>query len=168
MLDNGTAVTLAKVLGSRNYVELIERLMVTPPPPGGRPPYGLGAILIWAVKYVLGISPPPRDMKILADLIGELKNASEETLGKSLDGYEVSITAPYQDFWRDQGSWDSDINDALLRSGLKPWFPYTMDPVYLGEARTTLAACGRWLCQPFECFRLEEYDDIPERAYYIR
>lgn len=53
--------------------------MVTPVPPHGRLPDGVSAILIWAVKYyVLGISRP-RDITILAELIGDLKTATEET-----------------------------------------------------------------------------------------
>lgn len=123
LLDNGTAVNLAKIPGSRLYVELIERLMVTPVPPHGRLPDGISAILIWAVKYALGISPPT-DVTILAELIGDLKTATEGTLGRSLDGYAVSITAPWQGFWREQDSWSSDINDALKRQGLEPWRSY--------------------------------------------
>lgn len=167
ILDNGTAIKLAKVPGSRHYVELIERLMVTPPPQYGRVPNGISATLIWAVKYTLGISPQ-RDTAIIAEIIGELKKTSEETLQKSLDGYAISVTAPWQEFWRDQDSWSSDINDALAKNGPRPWFQYTIDPVYLGEVRTTLASCGRWLCQPFESFNLGEEHEITERVYYIR
>ena len=167
LLDNGTAVNLAKVSGSRHYVELIERLMVTPSARDGRLPNGISATLIWAAKYALGISPP-KDTTILAELIGELKTVSEGILGRSLDGYAVSITAPWQDSWRYQDSWSSDINNALIQQGLRRWVPYMIDPVYLGEARTTLASCGRWLCQPFECFDFREGQGIVERVYYIR
>ena len=164
LLDDGTAVHLATVPGSQRYVELVERLMVTPPPPW----HGNSIITIgitW-VKYMLGITPS--DTAIFAELVRELKTASEATLEKSLDGYVISITAPWQYFWRDQGSWSSDINKALIQNELQPWFPYEMDPVYLEEARTTLAACGRWLCEPFECVNSRENHDLSERIYYIR
>lgn len=141
--------------------------METPAPPYGRLPNGISAILIWAVKYFLGISPP-RDTTILGELIGDLKAATEEKLGRSLDGHAVSITAPWQDSWRDRYSWSSDINDAFIQQGLRPWAPDTTDPVYLNEARTTLASCGRWLCEPLEPFGSVEVQRIPERVYYIR
>lgn len=165
LLDNGTAVSLAKVPGSRLYVELMERLMTTPAPEYAERSNGIGAVLAWAAWHLLGI-PPSRDTSVIAELVGALKTASEEKLGKSLDGYAVSITAPWQQFWKNQGSWDSDINYALEKNGLRPWFPHKLDPVYLDEARTTLAASGRWLCEPFEDSR--ESHDISERVYYIR
>lgn len=167
LLDNGTAVNLAKVPGSHLHIELIERLMATPAPPHGRLPDGISTVFTRAVKYALGMSPP-RDATILGELIGDRKAATEAELRRSLDGHAVPITAPWQDYWRYQGSWSSDINDALIQQGLRPWAPYTKDPVYLNEARTTLASCGRWLCQPFEPSDSGEVHRIPERVYYIR
>lgn len=139
--------------------------MTTLAPRYAEGPNGIGEILAWAAWHLLGI-PPSSDTSIIAELVGALKTASEEKLGKSLDGYAVSITAPWQQCWKNQGSWGSDINYALEKSGLQPWFPYTLDPVYLDEARTTLAASGRWLCEPFE--DPTEKDDLSERVYYIR
>ena len=167
LLDNGTAINLAKVPGSRFYVEMVERLMMTLPSRNSGCSDGVGVTLARAARYLLGISDF-RDATTIAQLVGTLKAASEETLGKSLDGYAVSITAPWQQCWRDQSSWSSDINYALKQSGLQPWFPAELDPVYLEEARTTLAAFGRWLCEPFEDVDSRRNDDIVERSYYIR
>ena len=162
-LDNGTAVNLGKVPGSPDYVDMMARLIKKRPSREPRNTQCIG----FAPQDIFGIGRPT-DVTILAKMVSQLKKASEATLGAGIDGYGVSITAPWQTFWKDHNQWDSDINNALWVNDLSPWAPESDDPVYLGEVRAALAASGRWLCQPYGRYNFEVVPDIRDYIYYIR
>lgn len=168
-LDNGTAVTLAKVPGQPEYSEMMERLIRTRPigsvmrrEPGRIPS------LIRTVQRTLGF-PTTDDAAIMGKMVSDLRKVSEKTLGKSLRGQKVSVTAPWQPLWKEDDKRDCDVNDALWAAGLKPWDTHSTSPLYLSEVRTSLAASGRLLCEPYGCHGFDrDPRDVPEYVYYIR
>lgn len=163
-LDNGTTINLAKVAGSPKYMALTERLMRTPPLESGlRPPFWWSMTRL-AMK-ALGL-PANREIAVLAKLVADLKAETEAALGAPFG--MVVVTAPWQAVWRDDGTLNSDLYDALVLAGVNPWtFGLGGGPVYMGELNTALGASGRWLCEPYGCGDTDE-DDTYQGVFFIR
>ncbi|PKS12623.1 hypothetical protein jhhlp_000831 [Lomentospora prolificans] len=123
--------------------------------------------LIRTVQRTLGF-PTTDDAAIMGKMVSDLRKVSEKTLGKSLRGQKVSVTAPWQPLWKEDDKRDCDVNDALWAAGLKPWDTHSTSPLYLSEVRTSLAASGRLLCEPYGCHGFDrDPRDVPEYVYYI-
>ncbi|KKP00854.1 hypothetical protein THAR02_07032 [Trichoderma harzianum] len=79
-------------------------------------------------------------------MLRSLRIASEATLGAPLPA-TVVFTAPYVRAWqREETLLDGLLQRARILAGLKPVTIENMDPVYLGETNTVLAANGRRIC----------------------
>ncbi|CAI4218857.1 unnamed protein product [Parascedosporium putredinis] len=167
-LDNGTAVTLAKVSAQPEYSELIERLIKTRPTGEDRRDQGRFSPLLRTVQRTLGFATT-NETAILGRMVSDLRKASEKALGRGIRGQRVSVTAPWQPVWRDEDKNDCDINDALYTGGLKPWDPASPAPLYLSEVRASLGASGRILCgKSYGCEGFtRDPEDVSQYIFYI-
>lgn len=168
-LDNGTAVTLAKVSAQPEYSELIERLIKTRPTGEDRRDQGRFAPLLRTVQRTLGFATT-NETAILGRMVSDLRKASEKALGRGIRGQRVSVAAPWQPVWKDEDKNDCDINDALYTGGLKPWDPASPAPLYLSEVRASLGASGRILCEKsYGCEGFpRDPEDVSQYIFYIR
>ncbi|KAM6477211.1 hypothetical protein HDV62DRAFT_401734 [Trichoderma sp. SZMC 28011] len=94
-------------------------------------------------------------------MLGSLRIASEATLGAPLPA-TVVFTAPYVRAWQhEEALLDGLLQRARILAGLKPVTIENMDPVYLGETNTVLAANGRQICPKLRCFGPSIFDEPP-------
>ncbi|KAK0756823.1 hypothetical protein N5P37_010341 [Trichoderma harzianum] len=163
-LPNGTIVNLAKIEGSPryrafmqgelekgDYLEQYEERTISS--------------LLWEEILILlnrytGLGPTYGGI-ILAEMLRSLRIASEATLGGPLPA-TVVFTAPYMRAWYQQERLlDGLLQRARILAGLKPVTIENMDPVYLGETNTVLAANGRRICPKLRCFGPSIFDEPP-------
>ncbi|KAL6691071.1 hypothetical protein J3F84DRAFT_403834 [Trichoderma pleuroticola] len=154
-LPNGTIVKLAKIEGSPRYrafmqgelekgnylIQFEERTISS---------------LLWQEILILlnrytGLGPTYGGT-ILAEMLTSLRIASEAILGAPLPA-TVVFTAPYVRAWEQEETLlDGLLQRARIFAGLRPIPIENMDPVYLGETNTVLAANGRRICSNLRCF----------------
>lgn len=98
---------------------------------------------------------------ILAEMLRSLRIASEAALGAPLPA-TVVFTVPYVRAWQhEEALLDGLLQRARILAGLKPVTSENMDPVYLGETNTVLAANGRRICPKLRCFGPSIFDEPP-------
>lgn len=128
-------------------------------------------IALRALRRLLGFGSSS-EANTVAKMATDLRKTAEASSGQSFKGSPVSVTAPWQRAWEGGNGRDHDINEALWAAILKPWNPYTIAPVYLGEAQASLAASGRYLCERYGCYDFQwnfpVSNNITEYVYYIR
>ncbi|KAK4200587.1 hypothetical protein QBC40DRAFT_279630 [Triangularia verruculosa] len=150
--ENGTTISLAKIPGTANYVNLMEDLVAQPPTPYWLSHFGevgrwLG--LFRSLRRSLGLAPT-KDSRILADMIVALKTASEIALQTQVKA--VAVTAPWIAAWDNRMPYDSVVKDALSLAGLELWDnPWEEAGHYLGEIGAALASEERWICRRNWC-----------------
>ena len=152
-------MNLAKMAASTAYMDLVEQLMNTAlPPPRHR---GRVVEFFWRLydAFLKSIGwPTTTNAAILGTLIAQLKAEAEKGWKQPID--RVSLTAPWQRAWLDDNVFHSDINEAQNLAGLQPWTMDTMQPLYLGESYSVLAANGHQVCQ-YGCDEPPGDDDEP-------
>ncbi|KYK60604.1 hypothetical protein DCS_01741 [Drechmeria coniospora] len=170
-LPNGTIIKLAKVEGSLRYQAFLQSEIQKQQ--GSRWYPSRAEVqreeLSRLLKQYTGLGGP-YGAAILAEMLIPLRTASEAVLGAPLPA-TVVITAPYITAWRHEETEDSSfVERARKLAGLRPLTVDNMDPVYLGEANSVLAANGREICPDLRCKGPEWSDEILFRqdvVYFI-
>lgn len=164
-LPNGTIVKLAKIEGSPRYRAFMQSELEKQKDYLYWYEERTRSSLLWEEILILlnrytGLGPTYGGT-ILAEMLGSLRIASEATLGAPLPA-TVVFTAPYVRAWQhEEALLDGLLQRARILAGLKPVTIENMDPVYLGETNTVLAANGRQICPKLRCFGPSIFDEPP-------
>ncbi|KAK4060358.1 hypothetical protein Trihar35433_10222 [Trichoderma harzianum] len=164
-LPNGTIVKLAKIEGSPRYRAFMQSELEKQKDYLYWYEERTRSSLLWEEMLILlnrytGLGPTYGGT-ILAEMLRSLRIASEATLGAPLPA-TVVFTAPYVRAWQhEEALLDGLLQRARILAGLKPVTIENMDPVYLGETNTVLAANGRRICPKLRCFGPSIFDEPP-------
>ncbi|QYT04036.1 hypothetical protein H0G86_010971 [Trichoderma simmonsii] len=163
-LPNGTIVNLAKIEGSPRYRAFMQGELEKGDYLKQYEERTISSLLWEEILILLnrytGLGPTYGGI-ILAEMLRSLRVASEATLGGPLPA-TVVFTAPYMRAWYQQERLlDGLLQRARILAGLKPVTIENMDPVYLGETNTVLAANGRRICPKLRCFGPSIFDEPP-------
>ncbi|KAJ4857554.1 hypothetical protein T069G_08451 [Trichoderma breve] len=164
-LPNGTIVKLAKIEGSPRYRAFMQSELEKQKDYLDWYEERTRSSLLWEEILILlnrytGFGPTYGGT-ILAEMLRSLRIASEATLGAPLPA-TVVFTAPYVRAWQhEEALLDGLLQRARILAGLKPVTIENMDPVYLGETNTVLAANRRRICPNLRCFGPSIFDEPP-------
>ena len=146
---DGSKENVAKVSASQAYIGLMRRLSNARKPK----PSKIQDYIRWINKK-LGRAATS-DVATLADLISDLKEATELTLAVPID--KVVFATPCFPALTKQG-----ISDAAEHAGITSWLsPSFAYPNRIGESNAIFAAYGNGICQDYkdlyECWDEEEH-----------